>query len=250
MEHKSSAKLACGTGTGRGAKSACPALSDLQKNFCLSYVKQGCCNATGALEAAGSRASYASRRAAASKLLTKDNIIAEIRRLNAKADKKARNKEDHALASVAERKRILSAIIRANATDLRGISVENGSLVFDDAACREAVNATAQIVVVPDPYNAGKKTKAILVSLTLHDPIKAIQELNRMEGVYKDTPLQPAEIHIHTGKTLEHDEQTAAQLDDPACRVPIPGSLSDQKRFRTVNKTDPFAALMTKCPSR
>jgi hypothetical protein len=174
----------------------------------------------------------------------KDNIKAEIRRLNAKADKKARNKEDHALVSIAERKAKLSAIIRATADCLRGISIENGSLVFDDELCRDAVIATAQVVVVPDPHNPGKKTQAILIDLTLHDPIKAIQELNRMEGLYKESPARPAEIHIHTGNTLEHNEKTQAQLDDPNCRVAMPGSGADLSRFKKAKKPDPFAALL------
>lgn len=249
MTGKQSARLTGGSRAGRRTEKAEAGLTELQRSFCLNYVMQGCCNAAGALEEAGSRATYASRRAAASTLLTKVNIRAEIRRLNAKADKKARNKEDHALASVAERKIILSAMIRADASCLRGISFENGSLVFEDEACREAVVAGAQIVMVPDPQNPRNKTNAILINLTLYDRIKAIQELNRMEGVYKEGTMIPAEIHFHMDKTIEPDEKMLAQINDPMCRVAIQGSRADLSRFKKTNKIDPFAALQAKSPA-
>lgn len=250
MAGKQSAKLTSGSGESHGTKTPGSELTDLQRKFCLNYIKQGGCNATGALEAAGSRANYASRRAAASTLLTKINIKAEIRRLNAKADKKARNREDHVLVSVAERKAILSAIIRANPSDLRGISCENGALVFEDEACREAVIAGAQVVSVPDPNNPGKRTQAILINLSMYDRIRAIQELNRMEGVYKETNTQPVEIHFHGDVAAELDAQTAAQLEDSAMRVPIPGTQADLARYRKPVTSDPFAALKAKSPAR
>lgn len=247
MSSKQSARLTGKISSGARAKKPDPKLTDLQKNFCLNYVLQGRYNGAGALEAAGSRAKYASRRAIASKWLTMVNICDEIRRLNAKADKKARNKEDHALVSVAERKVVLSQIIRATADCLRGISLENGSLDFEDESCRSAVIVAAQVTRVPDPNNPGKKTHAILINLTLCDRIKAIQELNRMEGVYKESHTLPAEIHIHMDKTIEPDEKMLAQINDPLCRAAIQGTASDLSRFRKVgSKPDPFAALLKK----
>lgn len=202
------------------------------------------------MEAAGSRGSYATRKVEASKCLTKPNIIAEIKRLRAKADKKARNKEDHALISVAERKARLSEIIRANAGSLRGISMQGGQLMFEDESIRSAVKATAQVVLIPDPEHDGKgpppKINAVMVGLELHDPLKAIQELNKMDGVYKEGGLMPAEIHFHMDGEVTADEKMQAQLDDPECRVAIQGTNSDLKRFRKVAKADPFAALSAK----
>lgn len=204
------------------------------------------------MEAAGSRGNYATRSVQAAKCLKMPKILAEIKKLNEKADKKARNKTDHALMSVAARKARLSEIGQANSGALRGISLQGGQLLFDDESIKSAVSAHAQIIMIPDPEHDGTgpppKIPAVMVDLQLHDPIKAIQELNKMDGVYKEGSLVPAEIHIHTGQRLEHDEQTRAQLKDPNLRVPIMGTPADQARYRKVSgkKPDPFAALAGK----
>jgi len=225
-------------------------LTELEKNFCLNYVKQGCCNGAGAMEAAGSRGNYNTRATEASRALKKPKIIAEIRRLNAKADKTARNREDYALATVAERKARLSEIVRANAGALRGISLQNGQLMFEDEHCRSAVKASAEIVMIPDPHHDGKgppeKIPAVMIGLEMHDPIKAIAELNKMDGVYKETNTLPAEIHFHGDVALALDEKTQAQVNNPAMRIPIMGSKADQNRFRKNGKRDPFASLVKK----
>lgn len=265
MSGKKSANLTMTPRAGVRARAKKPEseLTDLQKLFCLKYVEQGCCNAAGALEAAGSRAKYNSRCSKASGWLRKDKIVAEIKRLNSKADKAVQNRENHVLATVAKRKARLSEIALAESGSLRGLSLENGQLVVDDALVKSALNARAQIIMVSDPNHDGKgpaqKIPAMMVDVQLHNPIDAIKELNKMDGVYKETNLQPAEIHIHMDKKLEHDEQTAAQLNDPNLRVPILGSAADQKRYRrpaagggnlkpeTGNlKDDPFKAVTGK----
>lgn len=230
-------------------------LTELQERFCVKYSEQGFCNAAGALEAAGSRAGYASRCSLASKWLRRDKVKARLRLLSKKADKRAQNRDEKAVASLAERKARLSEIVRATSGQLRGISLEGGKLVFDDEAVRSAVKAKAQIVMVQnedydrDDPASSKKVPAVLVDLSLHDPIKAIQELNRMDGVYKEGSLVPAEIHLHTGskQPLELDEQTAAQINDASLRVPLQGSKADQARFKKAGAgKDPFKALATK----
>lgn len=229
------------------AKSARSELTDLEKNFCLNYVKQGCCNGAGAMEAAGSRGNYNTRSVQASKYLKMPKVLAELKRLMAKADERARKHEERTLVSVAERKAVLSDIIRANAGALRGVALVGGALVFEDESVRSAVTTRAQIVQVPDPAHEGKgppeKVSALMIGLelSLADKLKAIAEMNKMDGVYKEGGVMPAEIHIHTGgELLAHDEQTQEQLADPELRVPILGSAADASRFR---KADVWATL-------
>jgi hypothetical protein len=179
-----------------------------------------------------------------------------LKELSKAADRRAEKQRGKAVISLSERKGILSDIVRATAADLKGIGLENGQLVFDDESVRNAVRSRAQIVMVPDPNwdpkssdgpAACPRVPAVLVDLSLEDRIKAIQELNKMDGVYKDMDPRPAEIHIHAGDRLQHDEQTAAQLDDPELRVPMLGTAADQSRYRKVGQrqpaTDPFAML-------
>lgn len=218
-------------------------LTDLEERFCVKYAAQGFSNAAGALEAAGSRANYKSRCSSASRMLRKDKVQARLKQLSSAADKRARKLSEKGVVSLAERKARLSEIVRATAGDLKGIAMDGNRLVFDDESIRSAVQAKAQIISVPDPAwdpnDADSPVKcpkvpAVLVDLALHDPLKAIQELNKMDGVYKEGSLLPAEIHIHTGgdEVLKHDEQTEGQLADPSLRVAIPGSPADKARFR------------------
>lgn len=229
-------------------------LTELERNFCLNYVKQGCCNGAGAMEAAGSRGNYNTRAVQSSRYLKVPKILAEIRRLNVRADKASRKREDVAVATIGERKARLSEIVRANAGCLRGISLQGGQLIFEDEHCKSAVQATAQIIMIPDPSHDGKgppeKIPAVMIGLELHDPLKAIDMLNKIDGVYKEGSLLPAEIHLHMDTEIEADEKMQEQINNPGCRVAVLGTSSDLKRFRKVSKADPFKSLPAKKPSK
>ncbi len=241
----------------RRAKRPRKALTELQENFCLAYAAQGFCNGVGALEEAGSRASYASRCSLASRWLRKDKVKARLKQLSVQADRRASKEEKKAVASLAERRARLSDIARAQASDLKGIALEGDRLVFEDESLRSAVKVKAYVRMVvnpnfdPEDDTSPKRVPALVIDLELHDPIKAIQELNRMDGVYKEQAALPAEIHIHTGakRVLEHDANTAAQLADGSLRVAIPGSDTDKARVKgsISGKLDPFAALCARC---
>ncbi len=225
------------------AKRPSSELTELEESFCVKYSEQGFCNAAGALESAGSRANYNSRCASASRMLRSVKVQRRLKELSKSADKRAEKQRGKAVFSLAERKARLSAIARATSADLRGIAMEDGRLVFDDDDVRDAVKSRAQIVLMPNPDydddepNSPRRVPAVMIDLDLLDPIKAIQELNKIDGVYKEMPSVPAEIHIHTGgRTLEHDEQTRQQLESGAIRVPIAGTQADQSRYRKVGQ--------------
>jgi len=61
---------------------------------------------------------------------------------------------------------------------------------------------------------------------------------------------RPVEIHFHGDVAAELDARTAAQLEDPAMRVPIPGTPADLARFSKTALADPFATLIARFPAR
>ena len=83
--------------------------------------------------------------------------------------------EDNYIMPVKERMRKLSEIGRANLTDFVN---EEGSVTL------EAPNKGALQEVVVEETERGKRKK----SVKLHNPIAAIQELNKMDHVYEANP--------------------------------------------------------------
>jgi len=141
-------------------------LTPKQETFCLKYLETG--NATQAAIQAGYSKDTA--RAIACENLSKPAVAERIAELQKRA-------EDEAIASVVERKEILSEIARGKLsqfTDDMGI-IDRGKL---DSSAIQAVDE--QTIM-------GKR--ATVTKLRLHNPIQAISELNKMEKVYEVAPL-------------------------------------------------------------
>jgi phage terminase small subunit len=133
-------------------------LSPKQDAFCLHYFETG--NATEAAQLAG----YSKKglRQQGSRLLTYDDIKARLDELKARA-------EDSSVATVLERKQVLTEIVRGRFADfmVRG-NLTNEQL--KSAALQEVRVSTTQ---------EGRTT-----TIKLHSPITAIAELNKMDHVY------------------------------------------------------------------
>lgn len=111
-------------------------------------------------------AGYAPKWAAsiASRLSRNVNVLARYKELQQKA-------EDHSVATVQERKQVLTEIARGRFADFTAnLTTEK----LKSAALQE-------IKVTTSP--GGKTT-----TIKLHNPIHAIAELNKMEGIYSDGP--------------------------------------------------------------
>ncbi len=137
-------------------------LTKKQEDFCLN-IFEGKTGIQSAIEAG-----YAFKAAVvtASENLRKANIIARIAELRQRV-------EDESVATVLERKQVLTEILRGRLAHFMGKDL---SLEMSD-------NAALQEVVVS--VFGGKDGDDITTTrIKLNDPVKAIQELNKMERVY------------------------------------------------------------------
>lgn len=129
-------------------------------------------NQTEAAIEAGYKAKWA--RSIASRLSTKINIIERIKELN-EAAASAR------IMSVIERKERLSEIARARLIDFVDTD-EDGVHIAADS---DSLNSAAIQSIQTRQRNMGFVIERI-TDIKLHDPVKAIAELNKMENLYSD----------------------------------------------------------------
>ncbi len=153
-------------------------INSRQEAFCIKYLELG--NFREAAIAAGYRARSA--RNAGWRSMKNPRIAARINELR-------RRTEDAAVVKILERKRILSEIARARITDY--LNDAGDGLAVD----RGIVNAGA-VAEVSVQTRLGRDGQAgsVVTRLKLHDPVRAIDLLNRMEGLYTDaeSPGTPA----------------------------------------------------------
>jgi phage terminase small subunit len=145
-------------------------LTQKQEIFCVTYFKTG--NATRAALAAG----YSRRRPeqAGWDNLNNPMVAARIEELRKRT-------EDETVARVLERKRRLSEIARGRITDY--VNADGTGFVVD----KDSVNpgAVEQMSMrVRRGRNGGGAE--VTVAVKLHDPVRAIDMLNKMEGLYSE----------------------------------------------------------------
>ncbi len=143
-----------------------PLKNQRQETFCLEYFKSG--NAAASAVKAGY--SVKAVRQVSSRLLTFANIRARLKELRDKAEKDS-------IMSVIERKQRLSEIARAKIPDFVG---EDGITV--DKSSPNA-GAVAEVTTKTKLYRKTGEAMNI-TNFKLHSPVQAINELNKMEGVY------------------------------------------------------------------
>ena len=168
-------------------------LTKKQETFCLQYVKTG--NATQSAITAG----YSPKTAVeiASINLTKVNIISRVQELRQKA-------EDKTIATVIERKQVLTEIVRGRVNQFtKGNRINATVNELNSASVGEVVTSEIQI---------GKGDDAAIVEivkLKLRDPVQAISELNKMEKIYSELPANSVtnntqiNIYVMDGETKD-----------------------------------------------
>lgn len=119
-------------------------------------------------------------------LVNNPKVSARIEALKKKA-------EDASVMSVLERKQRLSEIARAKLTDFMMLG-EDGSWV--NLGPETPNGGAIQEIASRTEYDEEGNHPTIHTKVKLHDPVKAIQELNKMEGVYSD------------GITINNDNRT------------------------------------------
>ena len=172
-------------------------ITQRQEVFCVNYFKTG--NATQS----ALTAKYAPNGAAvtACRLLRKTNIIDKLNQLRQKA-------EDAAIMDVQERKRRLSEIARTNLTQFMELG-KDGSWVNLGP---ETTNAGAiQEIHSRTEYDENGDNPTIYTSVKLHDPLKAIDLLNKMDKLYSDTGTSNV-FNIDNRKVVLVSDLTDEQL--------------------------------------
>ncbi|MFC1984219.1 terminase small subunit [Chloroflexota bacterium] len=149
-------------------------ISDRQRLFC-KYVAEGDNPSFAAIKAGYSEKGNRSR---ACRLMKKDEIRAEIIMLQ---DEIASPR----IASVLERKRRLSDIIRAKITDY--FEVVDGQIQWIEGADKTMANSLFGIKTETKTAKSGNIISQVM-SVKLDSPIRAIKELNKMEGLYRQHP--------------------------------------------------------------
>ena len=149
-------------------------LSDRQQLFCV-YVAEGDNPSLAAVKAGYSEKGNRSR---ACRLMKKDEIRAEIRRLQ----------EEIAtlrILSVLERKKRLSEIARATMADY--FETVNGRLQWKEGADKARAHSIFKIKTKTRTDKSGNIISQMM-SVKLDNKIRAIHELSKMEGLYKQLP--------------------------------------------------------------
>lgn len=148
-----------GSGMGR--------LTQKQETFCLKYFELG--NASEAALLAGYSPRYAATHT--TRWLNMANISQRLQELRQVA-------EDASVASVMERKQILTDITRGNLTDYQ----ETGA----DGAWLNIGKESPHTKAIAEITSRTNEDNSVITKVKLHNPIQAISELNKMEHIYTE----------------------------------------------------------------
>ncbi|AGG07968.1 hypothetical protein B1778_04275 [Dehalococcoides mccartyi] len=146
-----------------------------QEKFAVTYFKLG--NATEAAIKAG----YSSKTAAviATENLKKPNILERLEELQAKV-------AADAVMSVQERKERLSEIARARLSDLVSCGPDGSWINVGIDGCQSAAILS---IKSSTEYDKDGDHPTVITDIKLHDPVRAIAELNKMEHIYETGTL-------------------------------------------------------------
>ena len=143
-----------------------------QEKFCVNYFKLG--NATEAALVAGYSPHTA--QVMASQNLTKPMVQARLKALQQKT-------EDESVATVLERKQILTEIIRTPITAFIELGAD-GSWVNIGAETPHSI--VIQEIHSRTEYDKNGSKPTVYTSVKLASRLDAVKELNKMDGVYSD----------------------------------------------------------------
>lgn len=152
----------------------------------------------------------------ASDLANNGKVLARLAELRKKA-------EDASVMNVLERKQRLSEIGRARVTDFTEAD-ENGARIKVDL---KSANSGALQEVTTEELNLGKGKAPVIhiTRLKLYDPVHAIQELNKMDGIYEESPRNPP-VNVNVeNRIINFNAQDVAQAIIEAGKLGIPPAL-------------------------
>jgi len=147
-------------------------LTQKQETFCVKYFELG--NATEAALIAGYSPKYCANNTP--KLLNNTKIQVRIQELRQRV-------EDDSVMKVMERKQRLTGIARAKLTDFMELG-QDGSWV--NIGEETPHGGAIQEIHSRTEYDDDGSKPTVHTSVKLHDPMKAIDLLNKMDKIYQD----------------------------------------------------------------
>ena len=154
-------------------------LTQKQENFCLNIL-QGMSQREAYIKAGYSnKQSFVTIDRNACGLLKNNKVLTRLEELRQKT-------QNDKIASVIECQEILTEIIRAKQTDFMTCSAD-GVWMHDVGNETLNTHAIKQIQTTTMPFGGNDSPlKILLTKVELHDPLKAIDLLNKMRGLYSD----------------------------------------------------------------
>ena len=150
-------------------------LTQRQENFCLN-VFQGMSQREAYIQSYKPNYAITTIDANASRLASNEKVLKRLTELREKA-------QNNKIASVIERKEILSEIARANMTNYVEVGQDGAWFNIDNTNLNSRAIQSVQSKTILGKEGADD---AVFIRVNLHNPIDAIKELNKMDGVYAD----------------------------------------------------------------
>jgi phage terminase small subunit len=109
--------------------------------------------------------------------------LTENHKVSARIEELRKKAEDSTVMGVIERKQRLTEIARARITDYQETGLDSGYINIG----KESPNTGAIAgIESATKFDENGNTGTLFTKVKLHDPVRAIQELNKMDGVYKE----------------------------------------------------------------
>ena len=151
-------------------------LTQKQENFCLN-VFQGMSQREAYIKAGySSKQSLVTIDRNACGLLKNNKVLTRLEELRQKT-------QNDKIASVTERKEILSEIARASMANFVEVGQDGAWFNIDNTNLNNRAISSVQSKTVVGKDGADD---AVFIRVNLRDPIEAIKELNKMDGVYAE----------------------------------------------------------------
>jgi phage terminase small subunit len=164
-------------------------LTEKQEIFCIKYYVLG--NASEAARLAGYSPKYASVNT--HQLLKSPLVKARLQELRQAEEEMRQNLETELIMDVTERKQRLTEIARARLTDFMELG-QDGSWV--NIGEETPKGGAIQEIHSRTEYDDDGSKPTVYTSVKLHDPMKAIDLLNKMDKIYSEG----AQINIDNRK--------------------------------------------------
>ena len=150
-------------------------LTQKQENFCLNIL-QGMSQREAYIQSYKPAYAITTIDANASRLASNEKVLKRLSELREKA-------QNNKIASVIERKEILSEIARASMTNFVEVGQDGAWFNIDNTNLNNRAISSVQSKTVVGKDGADD---AVFIRVNLRDPIEAIKELNKMDGVYAE----------------------------------------------------------------